>query len=61
MALRHVAWLRFKDGVSPERIENHMAACRLLVGRVPVLENLECGPNLTDRSGGFALAVATTF
>ena len=53
MALRHVAWLRFKDGVSPERIEGHMAACRLLVGRVPVLENLECGQNLTDRSGGF--------
>jgi hypothetical protein len=57
MALRHVAWLRFKDGVSPERIENHMVVCRLLVGRVPVLENLECGPNLTGRSGGFALAV----
>jgi hypothetical protein len=39
MPLRHVAWLRFKDGVSPERIEDHMAACRLLVDRVPVLEN----------------------
>jgi hypothetical protein len=53
MAVRHVAWLRFKDGVSPERIEAHLAACRLLVGRVPVLENLECGPNLSDRAGGF--------
>jgi hypothetical protein len=53
MPLRHVAWLRFKAGVSPERIDDHMAACRLLVDRVPVLENLECGPNLTDRSGGF--------
>ncbi len=53
MALRHVAWLRFKDGVSPERIEDHLAACRSLVGRVPVLETLECGPNLTDRAGGF--------
>ena len=53
MALRHVAWLRFKDGVSTDRIEKHMAACRSLVGRVPVVQNLECGPNLSDRAGGF--------
>jgi hypothetical protein len=53
MALRHVAWLRFKDGVSAERIEEHMAACRSLVGRVPVVQNLECGPNLSDRAEGF--------
>ena len=53
MALRHVAWLRFKDGVSTDRIEKHMAACRSLVGRVPVIQNLECGPNLSDRAGGF--------
>ena len=53
MAVRHVAWLRFKDGVSPERIKQHMSACRSLIGRVPVVQNLECGPNLTDRAGGF--------
>src|SRR2546423_15256402 len=53
MALRHLAWLRFNDDVSPQRIEDHIAACRSLVGRVPVLEKLECGPNLTDRAGGF--------
>jgi stress responsive alpha/beta barrel protein len=53
MAIRHVAWLRFKDGVSPERIERHMVACRALMGRVPMVQNLECGPNLTDRAGGF--------
>lgn len=53
MPLRHVAWLRFKEGVSSERIEGHLAACRALVGRVPVVERLECGPNLSDRAGGF--------
>jgi hypothetical protein len=53
VAIRHVAWLRFKDGVSPERIEGHLAACRSLVGRVSAIENLECGRNLTDRAGGF--------
>jgi hypothetical protein len=45
--------MRFKEGVSAERIEQHMAACRSLVGRVPVVQNLECGPNLSDRAGGF--------
>jgi hypothetical protein len=53
MALRHVVWLRFKDGVSPERIDGHLEACRSLVGRVPVVQNLECGPNLSDRAEGF--------
>ncbi len=53
MALRHVAWLRFKDGVSPERIEDHMASCRSLIDRVAVVQNLECGPNLSNRAGGF--------
>ena len=53
MALRHVAWLKFKPGISPQRIDDHMVACRALVNRVPVLENLECGPNLTDRAEGF--------
>jgi Stress responsive A/B Barrel Domain len=53
VALRHVAWLRFNDGVSSDRIEKHMAACRSLVAHVPVIQKLECGPNLSDRAGGF--------
>jgi stress responsive alpha/beta barrel protein len=52
MALRHVAWFRFKDGITDDRIEEHLAACRALVGRVPAVQNLECGPNLSDRAGG---------
>lgn len=52
MALRHVAWFRFKDGVTVDRIDEHLAACRALVGRVPAVQNLECGPNLSDRAGG---------
>jgi hypothetical protein len=35
MALRHMAWFRFKDGVTIERIEEHLSACRSVVGRVP--------------------------
>jgi hypothetical protein len=53
MAVRHVAWLKFKEEVPAERIEHHLAACRALVGKVPAVINLECGPNFTDRAGGF--------
>jgi len=53
MAVRHVAWLKFKDDVDPQRIEGHLEACRALVGRVPAVLNLECGANFTDRAGGF--------
>lgn len=32
MTVKHVAWLRFKDGVTKEQIDRHMTACRLLAG-----------------------------
>jgi hypothetical protein len=60
MTLTHIAWLRFKDDVSAERIKQHLAACRELVGKVPSLINLECGPNLTDRSGGLTHGIIVT-
>lgn len=50
--LLHIAWLRFHNGVSKERIEKHFSACRGLVGRVPVVLNLQCGANISDRAGG---------
>ena len=52
MALRHMAWFRFKDGVTTDRIEEHLSACRSVVGRVPAVLSLECGPNLSDRACG---------
>jgi hypothetical protein len=53
MSVKHVAWLRFKESVAPERVENHMTACRSLAGRVPAVASLECGASFTDRAGGF--------
>jgi hypothetical protein len=60
MTLKHVAWLKFKDGVTPEQIERHLEACRGLVAKVPDLDNLECGPNTTDRAGGFTHGIIVT-
>jgi hypothetical protein len=60
MAVLHIAWLRFKPDVGPERINQHLAACRGLVGKVPVLMDLECGANLSDRAGGFTHGIVVT-
>ena len=53
MPVKHVVWLKFKDEVSNERIEQHMESCRALVSSVPVVTNVECGASFTDRAGGF--------
>jgi hypothetical protein len=52
MPLRHIGWFRFKNGISDQRIEEHFAACRAVIGRVPAVKNIECGPNLSDRADG---------
>ncbi len=53
MAIRHIAWLKFKAEIPPARIEEHMRACRGLADSVPSVERLECGGNRSDRAGGF--------
>jgi hypothetical protein len=53
MALRHMVWLKFKDGIDPARIDELMQACRALAGQVPAAISVECGANVTDRAGGF--------
>jgi hypothetical protein len=53
MAVRHVVWLKFRDGIDPARIDEHMQACRALAGQVPAAITVECGANFTDHAGGF--------
>ena len=60
MALLHIAWFRFKDGVAQERIDGHLAACRCLVGKVPAVSDLQCGPNTSNRAGGFTHGIVVT-
>jgi hypothetical protein len=56
----HIAWLRFKGGVTYERIDEHLAACRSLPEKVPVMLDLQCGPNFTDRAAGFTHGIVVT-
>lgn len=60
MALLHIAWLRFHEGVPSARIEQHFIACRALVGKVPVVQALQCGPNTSNRAGGFTHGIVVT-
>jgi Stress responsive A/B Barrel Domain len=52
MAVRHMAWLKFKDGTPQSRIDAHASACRGLVKSVAVVESLEFGENFSDRADG---------
>ena len=60
MTVKHVAWLKFQDGVTKQRIEEHLSACRKLPEVVPALLALECGPNNSDRAGGFTHGIIAT-
>ena len=60
MAVIHIAWFRFKEQVDSKRIDEHMAACRSLVGRVPVVIDLKCGKSYTDRAGGLTHGILVT-
>ena len=60
MSLLHIAWFRFKPGVSSDRIERHLVACRELMGRVPAVRDLQCGSNLSDRAAGMTHGIVVT-
>jgi hypothetical protein len=60
MAFLHIAWFRFNEGVSLDRIEQHLVSCRALVGKVPVVRNLQCGTNTSNRAGGLTHGIVVT-
>jgi stress responsive alpha/beta barrel protein len=57
---KYVAWFRFKDGVSDDRIDEHMRAERMLADLVPVVTAIECGKSYTDRAGGLTHCIFVT-
>lgn len=56
----HIAWLRFKPGVAPDRVEDHLAACRTLPARVPAVLDLQCGRDPGDLAPGFTHGIVVT-
>jgi hypothetical protein len=60
MTAKHIAWFRFKDDVSDDRIDRHMAAVRSLASTVLVVSSIECGRSYTDRAGGLTHCIIVT-
>ena len=60
MTAKHIAWFRFKDGVSDDRIEEHVRAVRSLADLVPVVIAIECDRSYTDRAGGLTHCIIVT-
>ena len=53
MAVEHMVWIRFNDGVDDRRIAGHLAGLKGLAETVPGIVDLTVGENFTDRARGF--------
>lgn len=60
MTVEHMVWIKFKDGISEQRQQEHLQALRGLVHRVPGIVRLAVGDNFTDRAGGFTHGLLVT-
>jgi hypothetical protein len=57
---KHIAWFRFREGVTEARIAYHLGAVRSLADLVPEVLAIECGPSYTDRAGGLTHCIIVT-
>lgn len=60
MPVEHMVWMKFKDGISAERIAEHLAALSALPDNVPGIVDLCVGENFTDRAQGFTHGMIVT-
>jgi hypothetical protein len=60
MTAKHIAWFRFKDGLTEDQIERHLSAVRSLVDSVPEVLTIECGASYTNRAGGLTHCILVT-
>jgi hypothetical protein len=60
MAVDHMVWIRFHEGVGEDRIAEHLANLRSLAQRVPAVQDLRVGANFTDRARGFTHGLIVT-
>ncbi len=60
MAVQHIVWIKFNDGVDGKRIDEHMAALKSLEDNVPGITGLTIGENFTDRAEGYTHGLIVT-
>ena len=56
--LHHVVLMRTRAGAQPEAREQILKQLRSLPALIPEIEDLSCGLNFADRSGGFDLVLS---
>jgi hypothetical protein len=60
MTAKHIAWFSFKEGITDNRIDEHLRAVGALADLVPVVSTIECGKSYTDRAGGLTHCIIVT-
>jgi hypothetical protein len=60
MPVEHMVWVKFKEGVSAERIQEHMDNVLTMRDIIPGVVDICLGENFTDRSGGYTLGIIVT-
>ena len=60
MAVNHMVWLKFNEGVAQSRKDDHIDALRSLRGPIPGIVDLTLGENFTDRANGYSHALVVT-
>lgn len=60
MALEHMVWIKFKDGVSDERKQDHLRGLASLKAKVPGIRHLAVGENVTERANGYTHGLLVT-
>ncbi|MCC7203530.1 MAG: Dabb family protein [Phycisphaeraceae bacterium] len=58
--VEHMVWIKFRSGVTPQRIEEHLTGLAGLSKTVPGVTKLSIGPNFTDRANGFTHGLLVT-
>ncbi len=53
MAVEHMVWLKFRPGVSPQQIQQHLDNLASLPEHVPAISAMRVGVNFTDRANGY--------
>lgn len=60
MAVEHMVWIKFHDGISAARIAEHMQNLAGLKDRIPQVKSLRLGRNFTERANGFTHGLIVT-
>jgi hypothetical protein len=60
MSVQHIVLLKFRDGITADRIAHHLRGLAGLRDRVPGIVDLTIGENFSERSRGYTHALIVT-